>query len=71
MRATPGADDVDRCSNTSRAQVHLDDIGQMNDVDLERNILSANAVRHPPAVPALEDIRQRLSDLSVQAHPIG
>ena len=51
--------------------MHLEDIGQVNYVDLDRNILSASAVRHPPAIPALEDIRQRLANLRVQTHPIG
>ena len=40
-------------------------------MDFERNILSANAFRHPPAVPALEDVRQRLPDLAVQTHPVA
>ena len=71
LRATPGAHDVDRPFEATRTQVHLDDIGQTNDADFERNILSASAVRHPPAVPALEYVRQRLTDLRVQTHPVG
>jgi hypothetical protein len=51
--------------------MHLDDIGQVHDVDLIRNFFSACAVRHPATVPAFEYKRQRLPDLPVQSHPIG
>ena len=70
LRATPGTHDVDRPFEATRTQVHLDDIGQTNDADFDRNILSASTFRHPPAVPALEDVRQRLANLPVQTDPV-
>ena len=43
----------------------------MHDADFDRNIVATNAVAHTPAVPALEDVRQRLPNPPVQTHPIG
>ena len=71
LRATPGTDDVDGRRKATRAKVHFDDIGEVNDVNFKRNIFSASTIRHPLAVPALEDIRQRLPDIAVQTHPVG
>ncbi len=71
LRATSGAHDVDRPFEATGAQMHLDDIGQTDDADFERDVFSANAVGHPFAIPALEYVRQRLTDLRVQTHSVG
>ena len=51
--------------------MNLDDIGQPDDPDFERDVLPTNAVGHTSAVPALEDVRERLADLRVQPHSVG
>ena len=56
--------------SSHRPKVHLDDVGEVNEVDLERNVFSASTVRHPVAVPAFEEYPSAAPTCAVQAHPI-
>src|SRR5882757_346084 len=38
LSATPGTDNVDDVFDPARAQVNLDDVCHVNDVDLDRNV---------------------------------
>jgi hypothetical protein len=52
LSATPGTDNLDHVFDLTRAQVNLDDVCHVDDVDLDRNIFSSRITAPKRRYPA-------------------